>query len=181
MLTRRDALAGLAAGFAASAVTRPALAADRVRIGYQKMGSLALLKQQGRLEAQRMAVEWVEFNSGPRMLVALNAGAVDFAATGDTPPIFAQAAGADLVYVGAQPLTGAAEALLVAQTSAVHSLADLPGKRIAFTKGSSAHNFSRFTCSRRMAGRRSGRARSTPGRFGIRSMPSPNWTRRPVC
>ena len=40
------------------------------------------------------------------MLEALNVGSIDLGSTGDIPPIFAQAAGADLVYVG----VGAAEA-----------------------------------------------------------------------
>jgi hypothetical protein len=36
---------------------------------------------------------------------AVNAGSVDIGATGDTPPIFAQAAGAAIVYVAGQPTT----------------------------------------------------------------------------
>lgn len=36
------------------------------------------------------------------MLEALNVGSIDIG-TGDIPPIFAQAAGADLVYIGAEP------------------------------------------------------------------------------
>ncbi len=111
-----------------------------VRIGYQKMGALVILRQQGdRLASLGAPVEWVEFNSGPPMLEALNAGAVDFAAVGDTPPLFAQAAGADLLYVGGQPLSGTAEGVLVADPSPIRSVADLRGKRLAFTKGSSAH------------------------------------------
>ena len=133
-LTRR----GL--GAAAIALTLPNLAraAGRVRIGYQKNGSLAIMRQQRRLE-QGLAVEWVEFSSGPPLLEALNAGAVDFGATGDTPPIFAQAAGADLLYVGGQPLSGVNNAVLVPASSPIRTPADLRGKRVAFTKGSSAH------------------------------------------
>ena len=133
-LTRR----GLGAAALVLALPNLARAAGRVRIGYQKNGSLAIMRQQRRLE-QGLAVEWVEFNSGPPLLEALNAGAVDFGATGDTPPIFAQAAGADLLYVGGQPISGANEAVLVPDTSPIRTIADLRGKRVAFTKGSSAH------------------------------------------
>ena len=133
-LTRR----GLGAAALALALPNLARAAGRVRIGYQKNGSLAIMRQQRRLE-QGLAAEWVEFSSGPPLLEALNAGAVDFGATGDTPPIFAQAAGADLMYVGGQPVSGANEAVLVPDSSPIRTIADLRGKRVAFTKGSSAH------------------------------------------
>jgi aliphatic sulfonates family ABC transporter substrate-binding protein len=123
-----------------SALALPAIAATRVRIGYQKNGSLVIVRQQQRLEQLGLAPEWVEFPSGPPLLEALNAGAVDFGATGDTPPIFAQAAGADLLYVGAQPTPGANSAILVRADGPIHTLKDLRSRRIAFTKGSSAHN-----------------------------------------
>ena len=114
-------------------------ASTAVRIGYQKNGSLVIVKQQQLLGAAGITAEWVEFASGPPLLEALAAGAVDFGATGDTPPIFAQAAGSDLVYVGAQPRAGGNEAILVPANSQVQTVADLRGKRVAFTKGSSAH------------------------------------------
>jgi aliphatic sulfonates family ABC transporter substrate-binding protein len=136
VLTRRTLATGLVT-LAAPAVAR---AATRLRIGYQKNGSLVIVRQQRRLDPLQLAVEWVEFASGPPMLEALNAGAVDFGAVGDTPPIFAQAAGADLLYVGAQPVAGASSAILVRTDSPVRTLTDLKGRRVAFTKGSSAHN-----------------------------------------
>ncbi len=138
-LTRRTLGAGLAAF--TLALPNIAHAAGRVRIGYQKNGSLVIVRQQRRLEPLNLAVEWVEFTSGPPLLEALNAGAVDFGATGDTPPIFAQAAGANLVYVGGQPISGVNQAILVRSDSPARTVADLRGKRVAFTKGSSAHNF----------------------------------------
>ena len=139
-LTRRALGAGLAALALPFAAPRPVRAAGRVRIGYQKNGALVILRQQRRLDALNLAAEWVEFTSGPPMLEALNAGAVDFGAVGDTPPIFAQAAGADLLYVGAQPVIGASSAILVRSDGPIRTLADLRGRRVAFTKGSSAHN-----------------------------------------
>jgi sulfonate transport system substrate-binding protein len=114
-------------------------AAQTVRIGYQKNGSLVLVRQQDRLKPMNVAADWVEFNSGPPMLEALAAGAVDFGAVGDTPPIFAQAAGSPLLYVGGQPISGANEAILVKKDSPIQSVSALRGRRLAFTKGSSAH------------------------------------------
>ena len=77
--------------------------------------------------------------SGPPLLEALSVGSVDFGTTGDTPPIFAQAAGADLVYAATIPQ--ASSAVLVPEGSPIASVAALRGKKIAFTKGSSSHNF----------------------------------------
>ena len=136
---RRAALTGALLGAAV-----PARAADALRIGYQKNGSLVILRSQGTLEAlfgpRGIVVRWVEFPTGPSLLEALDSGSIDFGATGDTPPIFAQAAGADLLYVGAQPLHRDAQAMIVLDSSSVRTLSDLRGKRIAFTRGSSAHN-----------------------------------------
>ena len=144
-ITRRGLAAFATLATAALLAPRAARAAPRqLRIGYQKNGSLVILRRQGTLEALLgpggTTVQWVEFTAGPPMLEALNAGAIDFGATGDMPPIFAQAAGADLVYVGAQPIRGVSSAILVPRDAPIQSLADLKGKRVAFTKGSSAHH-----------------------------------------
>jgi sulfonate transport system substrate-binding protein len=136
------ALAAIASG----SIAMPAAGEDKtVRIGYQKTGILVVAKQQGTLE-KRLAkdgvtVSWVQFPSGPPLLEALNAGRIDFGYTGDAPPIFAQAAGADLVYIAASPADGVGEALIVKPDSAVKTVAELKGKRIGLTKRSSAHNF----------------------------------------
>jgi sulfonate transport system substrate-binding protein len=86
-------------------------------------------------------VTWVEFPAGPPMMEAMAAGAIDLGAVGESPPIFAQAAGAPIVYAAAQPVTGAGTALLVPAGSPAGSVADLKGKKIAFTKASAAHLF----------------------------------------
>ncbi|TBU98553.1 aliphatic sulfonate ABC transporter substrate-binding protein [Stutzerimonas kirkiae] len=114
-----------------------------LRIGYQKGSTtLVLAKQHGLLE-RRFAdtrVQWIEFPAGPQMLEALNIGSLDIGSTGDIPPIFAQAAGADLLYIGAEPPKPQAEVILVAEASPLRSVAELKGKRVALQKGSSAHN-----------------------------------------
>ncbi|MCJ2020122.1 sulfonate ABC transporter substrate-binding protein [Methylobacterium sp. E-065] len=130
-------------GLAAAAVLRPARAAGSIRIGYQKYGSLVLLKGRGTLEKALQplgtTVSWSEFPSGPPLLEALNAGAIDFGSAGEAPPIFAQAASPELRYVAAEPPAPRGEAILVPKDSPVKTVADLRGKTIALNKGSNVH------------------------------------------
>jgi sulfonate transport system substrate-binding protein len=130
---------------AGTILAMPAIAQqrDQLRIGYQKYGTLIILKARGSLE-QRLAplnvdVRWVEFPAGPQLLEGLNVGSIDFGTVGEAPPIFAQAAGANLVYVGNEPPAPASEALIVRKDSPVKTVGDLKGKRIALNKGSNVH------------------------------------------
>jgi sulfonate transport system substrate-binding protein len=114
-----------------------------VRIGYQKYGTLVLLKARGSLEKRlaplHVEVQWTEFPAGPQLLEGLNVGSIDFGTVGEAPPIFAQAAGADLVYVGNEPAAPAAEAIIVPKNSPIKSVAELKGKKVAINKGANAH------------------------------------------
>jgi sulfonate transport system substrate-binding protein len=115
-----------------------------LRIGHQK-GWLSILKARGTLE-KRLAplgvnVTWTEFNAGPVQLEALNVGAIDFGDVGEAPPIFAQAAGAPLVYAGATVPRPRLEAIIVPKGSPIKTVADLKGKRVAYNKGSNVQYF----------------------------------------
>jgi sulfonate transport system substrate-binding protein len=92
-----------------------------------------------RLAAQGLEVKWVEFPAGPQLLEGLNVGAIDFGYVGEAPPIFAQAAGANFVYVGYEEPAPTAEAVLVPKGSAIRSVADLKGRKVALNKGSNVH------------------------------------------
>lgn len=136
--------ASAAFSIALTAGVAPASAQEKtVRIGFQKYGKLVLLKSRGTLEPKLKAlgynVSWTEFPFGPPLLEAINVGAIDFGNTGETPPVFAQAAGAAIRYVAYEPPAQKGEAILVPKESALKSLSDLKGKRIAVAKGSNAH------------------------------------------
>ena len=114
-----------------------------LNIGFQKYGLLPILKERGTLEtalkSQGVNIKWVEFPAGPQLLEGLNVGSVSFGEVGEAPPIFAQAAQTDLVYIANQPAVPKAEALIVQKDSAIHSIQDLKGKRVALNKGSNVH------------------------------------------
>lgn len=115
-----------------------------LRIGHQKFDPLTLVKAKGNLKTRLKAlgvssIEWIEFQSGPPMLEALNAGSIDIARTGDTPPVIAQAAGVPLVYVGGSDPKDKSSAILVKKNSPIKSVKDLKGKTVALAKSSSAH------------------------------------------
>ena len=128
---------------ASPAASPTATAAKVVRIGHQKFDPFTLVKARGglekRLQPLGVSVEWKEFQSGPPMLEALNVGSIDIGRTGDAPPVFAQAANAPLLYIGGSAPKDRSSAILVPANSAIQTLADLRGKKIAFTKGSSAN------------------------------------------
>lgn len=145
MITRRTALGGLMAAPALAGTARAAAEPPReFRIGYQKSGILVVARQQGTIEAKLKAlgvgsVKWIEFQYGPPIMEALGLGAVDLGAAGDTPPVFAQVAGARIVYAAATPAQQSA--ILLPPNSTIRTLADLKGRKLAFAKGSSSHNF----------------------------------------
>ena len=144
-IPRRRLIQGAAAAIALPALGAFAQAAPRtLRIGNQK-GVLSLLKGRGTLEKRltplNVSIKWTEFAAGPVQLEALNVGSIDFGDVGEAPPIFAQAAGAPLAYVAATVPRPASEAVLVPKGSAIRTVADLKGKKIALNKGSNVHYF----------------------------------------
>jgi sulfonate transport system substrate-binding protein len=145
-VNKRDILVGVSASLAA-AFAGPAISAEplkELRIGYQKIGALLIVKAQKaleqRFEPQGVRVRWIEFAFGPPLLEALGAGAIDYGYTGDAPPIFAQAAREDLLYAAAIPARGYGQAIVVPAASSIQGVAGLEGKKVAVAKASSAHN-----------------------------------------
>ncbi|MDR2689998.1 MAG: aliphatic sulfonate ABC transporter substrate-binding protein [Azoarcus sp.] len=114
------------------------------RVGYQKGTAILIVSKErhdlenGLKKAGVDKVDWIEFQFGPPMLEAITARSIDIGSVGDTPPIFAQAGGGDILYALAVP--NSPHGILVPKDSPARALADLKGKRIAFGKGSSAHS-----------------------------------------
>jgi len=146
-MKRREFLK-LSAGTAAIALVSARADAEalpkEIRIGTQKGGFFPAVRARRTVEniftPLGVEVKWIDFQFGPPLLEAINVGSVDFGYVGDSPPIFAQAANARIRYVAAVKQEGSTQAIIVPKDSPIRTLADLKGKRVAFGRGSSAHN-----------------------------------------
>ncbi|WP_321852759.1 aliphatic sulfonate ABC transporter substrate-binding protein [Paraburkholderia tropica] len=110
-----------------------------LRIGYQKFNTLNILKGTGHLERALEPlgwnVRWAEFTAGPQLTEALNAGALDFGHAADTPSAFANAAGVNAVYLGAEQPYPKGIGIFVPANSPIRSIRELRGKKVAIGRG----------------------------------------------
>lgn len=141
LLNRRHVLA---TALALPTVRARAADSKTLRVGFQKGEPLLMAAKANKdletvLGPRGTSVEWIEFQFGPPMLEAMRVGSIDVGAVGDTPPIFAQAARSNLLYLAAN--RGAPETILLPAGSKIQTLSDLKGKKLAFGRGSSGHNF----------------------------------------
>ena len=139
-VSRRGLLQAAAAATPTFFIGR-ARAATTIKAGFQKGEPVEMTaKALGDLGTfAGVPIEWIEFQFGPPMLEAMRVGSIDFGAVGDTPPVFAQAARAELRYIASN--SGAPQSVLLPPGSNIQTLADLKGKKLAFGRGSSAHHF----------------------------------------
>jgi sulfonate transport system substrate-binding protein len=122
-----------------AAVSPADLAKVTLRVGDQKGGVKSLLTAANQLGSLPYRIEWSTFTSGPPLLEAASAGAIDIGRVGNTPPIFAAAAKAKISVVSVAKSNVEREAVLVPPDSPLQNVQALKGKTIAVAKGSSAH------------------------------------------
>jgi sulfonate transport system substrate-binding protein len=110
-----------------------------LQVGDQKGGTESLLRAAGALDNLPYEIAFSTFTSGPPQIEAATAGKIDFAITGNTPPIFGAASNAKVKVVSAYNGGGVGDQILVPADSPIASVSDLRGKSILVGKGSSAH------------------------------------------
>ncbi|MGW2048495.1 ABC transporter substrate-binding protein [Streptomyces sp. NPDC001858] len=110
-----------------------------LNVGDQKGGSEAVLRAAGELKNLDYKIKWSTFTSGPRLLEAVNAQAIDIGGVGNTPPVFAAGAGSKITVVSAFHGTSKGDAVLVPDDSELTKPEQLKGRSIAVAQGSSAH------------------------------------------
>lgn len=130
------ALGGLAAGCADQSNR------NTLRIGDQGRILQLPLELSGEVGNPPRPFEFTTFTDGPNMNAAFLAGALDVGMMGDTPAIFASAAGADVVAIAAGKTPPNSYLQIVARPgSGIASLRDLRGKKIAFTRSTALHGY----------------------------------------
>jgi sulfonate transport system substrate-binding protein len=102
-------------------------------------GAEALLTAAGLISKLPFKAHWADFTSGPPMLQAMGAGSIDVGGVGDAPPVFEASAGGQIALVGAEAGSPDGSALLVPDNSPIKTVAQLKGKTIAVSQGSSAN------------------------------------------
>jgi sulfonate transport system substrate-binding protein len=91
------------------------------------------------MKGMGVEVKWTDFESGPPMNESFAAGQQDIGVIGDVPSVAAVAAGQKNVFIATAD-GGPSYAMLVADDSGIKSVADLKGKKIGLTIGSTAQN-----------------------------------------
>jgi sulfonate transport system substrate-binding protein len=112
-----------------------------LKVASQKGTTRALVEAAHVLDGASYRVEWSEFPSAQTLLEALNAGAADVGIAGDAPFMFAYASGAKIKVAEAYRAGagGTSTAIIVPNTSPIHAIGDLRGRKIATGKGSIGH------------------------------------------
>ncbi|SDB02627.1 aliphatic sulfonate ABC transporter substrate-binding protein [Eubacterium oxidoreducens] len=121
--------------------------ASTVNIAIQPSGAfipLIIAREEGWLEEALadygVEVVWNDFESGPPINESMAADLSDIGTLGDVPTVSAIAAGQDNQVISIAAEGEKAYAILTAADSDIASIADLEGKTIATTLGSTGHN-----------------------------------------
>ena len=145
--TRRTFLAAAGSTLAATAVSRPALAAKpaEIRLDWAYYNPVSLLLKEDRiletsLAAQGIGVRWVQSAGSNKALEYLSAGSLDFGSTAGAAALLGKINGNPIksIYVYSRPEW---TALVTRGNSPVRTVADLKGKSVAVTRGTDPHIF----------------------------------------
>ena len=112
-----------------------------IRIGYQSTPDwlLVVAKDQKLFEKAGLVPTYVKFVAGPPMIPAAQNGSIDVASVGSVPFLLGLSQGVDWTMIGINPEGAYSEGIVACGDCGIRTLNDLKGKRIAYTKGSTAH------------------------------------------
>jgi sulfonate transport system substrate-binding protein len=114
-----------------------------LRIGEQSNFFQLPLRLSGQDQDFPYKASYATFQGGPPLLEAFRAGAIDFGIVGDTVLTTAQSSGQDIVAVAALENGGWGHGLVVPpnRASAITSVGDLKGRKVAYPRGTSLQGF----------------------------------------
>jgi len=145
-LSRRAfAAAALTAPLTAPFIRSARAAVNEIRIDWATYNPVSLvLKDQGLLEKEfatdKIAIRWVQSAGSNKALEFLNAGSLDFGSTAGAAALIGRINGNPIktIYVYSRPEW---TALVTKGDSAIKTVADLKGQRVAVTRGTDPHIF----------------------------------------
>lgn len=115
---------------------------QKVTIGYQKGDPVDVSRSRGvlvkKMKELGYRVVFKEFADGASEMQALAAGSINYARTGDTPPVTAAASGTDIAYIAAGASRSSGSGILVQKDSDIDSVKALQGKKVAYTQSTSS-------------------------------------------
>jgi len=149
MLSRRSLVASaIGASLAPFGFKRAAHAAGKpseIRVDWATYNPVSMvLKEQGLLEQEfandGIGVRWVQTLGSNKALEFLNAGSIDFGSTAGSAALLSKINGNPIksIYVYSRPEW---TALVTRKDTAIDTIADLKGKRVAVTRGTDPHIF----------------------------------------
>jgi sulfonate transport system substrate-binding protein len=113
-----------------------------ITIGYQAGDPISVSKARGQLvkemKKKGYRVVFKEFQNGAAEMEAMSSGTIDFARTGDTPPITSIASGNKVTIVATGSSKAKGSGIVVNKNSNIKSIKDLKGKKIAYTSNTSS-------------------------------------------
>jgi aliphatic sulfonates family ABC transporter substrate-binding protein len=112
-----------------------------ITIGYQSNTDwlLFVARDLKLFEKSGLTPTFVKFAAGPPMIEAARGKSIDVTTVGCVPFILGLGQGVEWVVIGINPEQAYGEGLVARNGSGIATVADLAGKRIGFTKGSTAH------------------------------------------
>lgn len=138
---------GTSAGASAQSSTAAAPSADKdlvIRYGYQPGHSQVVIADKKGFFNEEFAKDNItfkfsKFQSGPALVTSFTAGELDFGQVGDLPALSAKANNVDAKIIGKYISSDKVNGLLVAKNSGIKTIADLKGKKVGVTIGSTGH------------------------------------------
>ena len=146
MLSRRGLLIGAAgAAVAPLRLARAAAKPSEIRIDWATYNPVSMvLKQKGLLEKEfakdGIGIRWVQSLGSNKALEFLNAGSIDFGSSAGSAALLSKINSNPIksIYVYSKPEW---TALVTRKDSAIKTIADLKGRRVAVTRGTDPHIF----------------------------------------
>src|SRR6202453_2696535 len=145
MLSRRNLLLAAVATGVAPRLAHAAASPKEIRVDWATYNPVSMvLKEQGLLEkefgSEGIAIRWVQTLGSNKALEFLNAGSIDFGSTAGAAALIGRINGNPIksIYVFSRPEW---TALVTRKDTAINTVEDLKGKRVAVTRGTDPHIF----------------------------------------